>query len=322
MSRYLTEDILESVKRSGFVPISETTWSDADLTALATEELQNKIVPTIMTVREEYFLTHKQQTITATLDRYTMPERSIGQAMKDVLFMPNTSSPRDIYPVAKVSVHELRAWDGATGTPGIFYIEGDEIVFVPPPSATNAAALFYYYRRPSKLVATTSCTKITAITQGATNTTFTVNTDLTASLSAGDLVDFASMKSPFLSWADDVAIVSISATEVVVLNSSVVNVVNAVEPQVGDYICPAGSANVPQVPVEFHTILAEMVNARIMKALGNMESYAAIQANVQEMLANTLHLMSNRIEAAVDLIFDRNSILNNVSSSSYRFTVR
>src|SRR3990167_2390078 len=96
-----------------------------------------------------------------------------------------------------------------------------------------------FHRRPNEVVATTSATKITAKSVGASTTTFTVNTDLTGSLSAGSLIDFINGQPPFLLWAEDVAISSITATSIVVSNDDIENEASEVEIGTNDYICAA-----------------------------------------------------------------------------------
>lgn len=320
---YTTDDLVSAVKLSGFIPASDNTFTDANLIQLLNEELQNKIVPHILSVRQNFFLSEKQTNITPDLDHYVMPERAIGNEIQDLWYIADTSNVENKYPIPKAaSPHEVRAWSGSGVAPGIYFLRGDEAVLVPQPKVAASALLWYYYRRPNKLVAVADCAKITAISVGASNTTFTVDTDLTANLSAGDLVDLISNKNPHLSWQDDATIISISATEIVIANSEVQNEVGSTEPQVGDWICEAQTAPMAQVPQEFAVILSEMGVYRCLKALGARQNLEIVAANIREMLDRSFKMISNRVDDSVDVIFERNSIINAAQNSSYRFTTK
>lgn len=315
--RYLTEDIISSIQLSGFIPVSDNTFSTSDFIFLMNEEFQNKIVPHIMSIRENYFLTSKYVSVTGNLPRYSIPERAIGNALKDVMWVPLAGDLQNAYPIPKGDPHTTAGWSGSAGSPSVFHMEGDEIVLVPTPTSSGSYILFYYYRRPSQIVATTSCSKITAVSTVSGNTTFTVNTDLTGSLSVGSLVDINSAKSPFFSWADDVAITGITASTIIVSATDIDNAVGTVLPVVGDYIAAAGTTNIPQIPQEFHVILAEMVTARCLKSLGAVQNYSVVQANIKDLLAASFKLIANRVEDEVDVVFERNSILNAIQGSGY-----
>lgn len=325
---YKTEDIVASAKRSEFFPTGQTTFSDPDdLIAFANEEMQTKLVPAILSVREDFFLSSQQINLQANLSTYPVPERAVGNALKDLLYMPSAAAPSVMYPLPKTTVHDLQVGSQGSGNPGQFYIQGDEIVLVPTPSSSQGAIVSYFFMRPNRLVSTSQCAKITAIVVGATQTTLTVDTDLTAStlatvISSGSLVDLLSAKSPFLLWNQDVSVQSISSTQVVLNNSDVQDAALNTMPRVGDYVCPAQQANIPMVPQEFHPILSEMIAYRALKALGDINHMQVCKVHINEMLQNAYKLIAMRVEQEQDVVYDRGSILNAVGLPSFGSAVR
>lgn len=326
MAGYLTEDIVSSAKRSEWFPLSQTTLVDPDdLIALANEEFQTKLVPAIMSVREDFFLATKQVNIQANLPNYTLPERAIGNAFKDLLYMPNASDQAAKYPLPKTTIHDVQTWSAGAAVPGQFYMQGDQVVLNPTPSATVGALLFYFYARPNKIVPTSSVAKITGISVGVSQTTLTVNTDLTAlatPVGVGSLVDLLRAKSPFALYNMDVSVQAITSTTITLNNTDVQDVVGNLLLQVGDYICPAQTANIPMVPQEFHPILGEMVAYRALKGVGHKDQMMACAANITEMMKNAFKLIGMRVEQEQDIIFERWGILGAISAPNFAFATK
>jgi hypothetical protein len=174
----------------------------------------------------------------------------------------------------------------------------------------------YFLRKPSKIVSTSSCAKIMGRAVNGVNTDFTVDTDLTGSLSVGSLVDFLQVKSPFLCRDIDVPIVSITSTIITVATSSVQDEALRYDPgtSVGDYICPAQTSNIPQCPDIFHPVLSEMGVVRCLRALGHLDKMNAAKMELVEKLKDAWALIENRIESEVDVVYDQTSLLNQVNS--------
>jgi hypothetical protein len=188
-------------------------------------------------------------------------------------------------------------YSGQTGKPEKFLIEGDEVVLLPTPSESGTAR-FRYYWKPNLLIATESCAKITAISSAGGTTTIDVDTDLTASLSTGSEVDFLSAQSPYMLWAFEVALTAISSTQMQMATADIDNAAGTVEPQVGDYICPTGYANIPMLPYEFHPVLAQMIAVRQLAGIGDLNKWNAAKAELKEMRIEAMNFIKNRVETS------------------------
>lgn len=300
------EDRISGAKIRSMAPISQTTFQDSDLVTIANDELTLKLVADLMKVREDIFLSHKTTSIVADVDHYGIPARAVGNSLVAVFFVDSAGAET---PLDRIEPSRRHEFAGATGQPSKFYFAGDEVVICPKPIASSGSLLFQYYRKPNRLVATSSCAKITAISSVGGVTTLTVNTDLTASLVVGDSVDFVCKSSPFLLWAEEVSLQAISSTQMQVATSAISNAAGTVEPQVGDYICPAGYSNIPMIPEEFHPVLDQMMAVRLLAALGDINKWNAAKAELKEVRDEAGSMIKNRAQSSPIRVSSRNGLL-------------
>ena len=290
------EDVQQSAKLRTLAPISQSTFSSADLVTIANEELRLKLVSDIMGVREDFFLTSKRVPLVANVDHYALPDRAIGNTLKTLFFVDQNGEPREI---ARVDVDRIADFGpNSGGTPEKFYFEGDEVVVLPKPKNDGGFLQFSFFAKPNRLIETAKCAKIRKITAGPEFTTFEVDTDLSERLFEGELIDFLCVKSPFLLWADGVPIVGVSATEFQVATAAVSNAAGVIEPQLGDYICPGGFANIPMIPEEFHPVLSQMMAVRLLSGLGDLNKWQAAKAELKEVRDEATRLIKNRVESS------------------------
>lgn len=78
---------------------------------------------------------------------------------------------------------------------------------------------------------------------------------------------------------------------------------------VGDYICLANSAIIPQIPPDLHNVLAERTAARILSSIGDLENLGSVQAKIKEMELNQGMLLDNRIEGRPQKVSNKHSLL-------------
>ena len=321
---YFTEDLITAAQASALFPTSQNTFGTSVLIGFANEELLGKLVPKIHSVREDFFGTTANIPLRSGVSRYPIPERALGNALKDVFYVPNITQPLVRYILSKVHVHDLQSFRGSTGTPGAFYMEGDMLVLTTPPQTVTGVEYLKvaFYQRPSQLVSTSACAKITAITVGASQTTLTLNTDLTSVLNVGDKIDIQKARSPFLLWSTDVVIQTVSATQIVVNNVDIADEGGTALPTVGDWVTKALYCNIPMIPQEFHPILSEMIAARTMKGLGDSEKLASANAGIAEMMNAAIKLIANRVEGEPDVVYDSQGILSSVNVFGFRSVLR
>jgi hypothetical protein len=286
--------------------VSQNTFQNSDILLLANEELSLNLVGEIFKTKEDFFLTWKQVSLRANVSRYVLPKRAIANTLKDVFYIDAGGS---YHHLERVEVDRVREYQGGTGTPQKYFFAGDEIVLYPTPSQSQGYLKFYFHAKPNKLILTESCAKITAVSSNSTHTTFTVDTDLTASLSVGSKVDFLSNTSPFLLWNEEVAITAITTTTIEVAIGDVQDEGGTVEPQINDYICPTGYSNIPMIPEEAHVWLSQLVVCRLLAALHHAEKLAVAQNDLKMMMSNFTNMIKNRVELSPLRPRNRNGLL-------------
>jgi hypothetical protein len=322
---FLTEDLISAAKLSEFFPTGQGTFTDPDdFITFANQEMWMKLVPWFARTKQDFFKKRKYTTLQAGLNHYAIPERALMNSFKDLWYVPDTTQPWRKSPIPKIQEHDEDTYDTQSGSPAVFDLEDNEVIIIPTPGSGAGSILFTYYERPNAIVATSSCAKITAVSSVGGTTTLNVNTDLTASLSTGSLIDLLCAKSPYRLWAKDVALASISSTQMTMTTTSVSDGATSpnVLPAVGDYVCPAQTTCIPLIPLETHVILAEMICARVLKALGLTPKMQACNANISDMLKNLLATIENRVDAEVDTIYDRNGLMSAIGGSFYPTSTR
>lgn len=315
---YYTEDLVSAIKLSGFVPTGQGTFNDpTDFIWLSNEELQKRLVPHIVKVRQDFFTKHQIVPLVNGVNHYVVPERTIGGTLVDLFYLPSTSDLSKKRPIPKINLHDQQIYaTNSYSEVNKFWFEGDEIIVCPTPVNPTGYLMQYFLRKPSKLVPSSQCAQITAISQGSPNTVFTVSNDLTATTPAirvGSLLDFVASKSPFLCRDIDVPVVAINSTTITVATANIVNEAGTIDQIVGDWICPAQQTNIPQVPDLFHSILSEMVVCRVLRALGHLDKFNTVKAELVESLKDAWAMIENRVESEVDTVYDQNSLLNQVN---------
>jgi hypothetical protein len=302
---FLVEDLISSGKLRSFAPVAAAAYSPADLLTIANEELLLNLVTNIHSVREDYFNTSKVVPVEANVDRYPIPTRSIANTLDAVIPLDTTRARGK--PLERIEKSEAYRFSKEGQFPQAFYLEGDEIVVVPKPTANYGFLELSYCAKPNRLIDTSACAKITGITENAGTVVFDVDTDLTGSMQIGTEVDFLSAKNPYLLWADTVEITAITANQISVATSDVVDQASSVEPKVGDYICPTGFANIPMVAEEFHPVLAQMIACRLIAGLGDLNKQKAAEMDLAKLEAKALKLIKNRVAMSPQKISWRNN---------------
>lgn len=316
--KLITEDLITSVKVRSMVPISQNTFDTDVVVQVLNEEMNTRVVPGIMSIRENYWLTSKLVALTANLDHYAIPTRAIGDALKDVWYADSSGNRQ--YQMNQIGVPHLSSSAQTSNRPVEYLLKGDEVLVFQKPNVSQGYIEFWYYRRINDIAKTSSCAKITAIASAGGTTTFTVDTDLTASLSVGSKLDIVSSQSPFLLWSEDAVITAITTTTIAIATISVSNVVGTVEPQVDDYICPARKTNIPMMPEEWHPVLAQCGAIRLVSSLGDLNKATLLKNELkEELLPNCLKLITNRVESGIEPILNPNGILNAMGFGGSRY---
>jgi len=313
MSKVLTtNELLRSIKRRAFIPKDQNTFEDSDFTDMLNEEISYFGVPHLLRTHEEYLVTFTDIDIVEGTTEYEIPERAIGNKLRDVAFVDNNEN---YYEMSRVSLEELSDYnyrgDNLNDYTESFYVQGNKIILVDELPVQNGVLRMYFYLKPSSLVLEERTAKVTSIDSVSGN----VSVDkFPPGFTNLPLMDFVQSKSPNLVLNFDVQPTAVnSATKTITFSSA--NVPNQLK--VGDYVNFAGETFVPQLPSELHPILAQRVAVAALEAMGDSQNMSLAQNRLTMMEKSVNDLIDNRVEGAPEKLKNRHGTLNEALLNYY-----
>jgi len=154
-----TSRLIDLVGLKCMLPQSQNTFQEKDFLLFINEEMDLGVVPHILMYHEDYFLYTESIDLSTESNRYTIPNRAIGNKLRDICYNDGTS----LYEMTRISVEDLTDTWGNFQSSNLraFYIEGDEIVV---PSSLSVGKLnVSYYIRPNSIVSEDDVAYVTLI---------------------------------------------------------------------------------------------------------------------------------------------------------------
>lgn len=291
---YTSTALIESVKRRALIPRSQMLYPSEDIAAILTEELHSDIVPLIMDVREEYFVTFYDQTIDTSVNSYQIHSRAIGNKLRDVVLL-NTNGLEVSVPRGEAD-HLKHQWGTGNSGPYLnqlcFIYQDDQITLFPNASALGTYQLRQkYFRRPNNICLESAAGKIT-VKDSATKT-LTLN-NMPASWSTLTSCDIIKGSPSFRSHGDDLAISSVDVTaKTVTLTAAIPTNV-----AVGDWVTEPGISPVAQIPYEVHKLLEQRTAIKLLEGLGDTEGLRSAADVYKDMVDKFRSLVTPRADGS------------------------
>lgn len=249
---YTTTTLLAAIAQRSFMPANQNTLTTAEILSIADEEMRTLIVPEILKLREEFFVSYLDYTITANEANYEVPLRSVGLQVRAVHLI---DSAGNVKPLTRISVNEVSTTNAGTDT-WAFYLLGNQIYPYPKPSAAIGTLRVYYPLEPSNFVETSAIGVITAIN---TSTNVVTCASLPSSWATGNSFDFTRVDGGQEPWAID-------NTATLVSGTSITFSALPADLGVGDYVSLAGETALVQLPSAWRDILAQAVTENILRS--------------------------------------------------------
>lgn len=290
--------LIASIQRRGMIPTNQDTFPADSLLAIADEELRTSVVQLLLAVREEYLIAKGpyDQTLSADVQQYPMHPRAIAGRLRQVL----VSNGTQFYPLPRTSFQEESEYSITTsGMPCAYAFDGNYVRPLPPGAGTLRQ---YFFIRPSRLVSVASTGTISAIdrTTGSVTcsnvpTTFTLN----------ETYDFVKGTAGFECLSIDQNISSV----VTGANGTIIFGVDYIpdDLNVGDFVCLAGESPIPQIPVELHPWLAQLVVVRVTESLGDLPKVQAAQATADRLRNDIRSLLSDRDQGSSRVVVNKSA---------------
>lgn len=298
---FTSDALINDIKRRTFMPISQITYSDEDILDFADEEIQIGIVPLLMSVREDYLVTYKEDTINADQVAYNMHKRAIVQKLKDVTIVDPNSDPVNEVEVSIPRIQSDQAPNRLNYNYSGFYVRNNKVILQNPTNYPGYKLRQYYFLRPSKLVTTIDACQITRVGPDTNSPALAANqvevglipSDFGTGASFNQTVDIVRNNPGFEILSMD-AEATFNTNTLIITFPSLTSLPEELE--VGDWVCLAGETAVPQIPVELHPVLAQRAAIKILEGMGDATNLQLAQGKLKEMEKAVLGMLSNRIE--------------------------
>ena len=88
-------------------------------------------------------------------------------------------------------------------------------------------------------------------------------------------------------------------------NSDILDESGNVRMGIDDYICPRFQTNIPQIPVEYHTLLVQKTVCKIIGSLGDQRKFQIEMAELKMMEGSLFKLIKSRVESQPQKVTNR-----------------
>jgi hypothetical protein len=282
VNTYTTSDLISLIKTLGHVPQSNSTFTPATFLTLADFELRTAIARQLKEADEGYWRTYVEYDQNDD-GEYAIPSGAIASS----IYAVQIRNGQAIWPVSRQEEAELTTTTFPSVGNWSFYIRSNTLIMLP--AQFGGVLRIPYERRPSKLVPVTSCAQVTAIN----GQVITVSSVPTAWV-VGDTLDLQASQ-PQFDLLGDCEITDITGLDITVDG-------DVTDLSIGDYLCLEDQTCVPQIPVEFHQLLAQRVVCKIYELQGYMDKLKAAKAVLKEMEDALTALITPRTQAAPKII--------------------
>lgn len=293
MSNYDTDYLVTQVKRRASMPSSQALFTPTKLVLMLDDELKTRIVPFMMAIREEWYVTTLDYTGDGTTTVYPIPSDAVGSKLRDVAIWGtgNNGNLQMENNVPRLDPDSL--YDANFG----FYVQNNNIVFYPHAVDNNKTIRFTYFKRVDDLVETTAAAQISVIASNTVDTSATPPSTFVT----GASVQIISSSSPFKPVFE--------STISTVVGSTITFADTVTDAVVGDWVCLAGQSVFPQTPIELIPCLCEAVVVKCLEALGDTDGMQSAMANYQQMELSARSTLSPRVDGAVKKIMHRKRLI-------------
>lgn len=286
---FTSNGLIAQIKRRALIPTSQNLFTSSDIIDMLNEELQNRIVPYIMNVREDYFLTYDEITQDGTQDEIDIPYDAIGNKINQITLYTATTNDSFFATIPRLSPSQINDYFGG------YYIEGNKIKLYPK-AISSGKLRIYYYKRPSEIVASTRWSIVSTIN---TNTSIVCSTNLPANITTGSSIDIVKNIQPWDTTRETTAGTVSGAT---------VNLSNTSDISVGYYVCSKDESPFAQIPQDTIPLLIQSVVVRMMEYMGDTNGLQTGLLTYAQMESDNRGLISPRVDAQPKKISIKNRL--------------
>jgi hypothetical protein len=275
---FTSTGLIAQIKRRALIPTSQNLFTDSDLIAMLNEELQNRVIPYILAVREDYFLTYNEYTQNGSTTEIDIPKNAIGNKINQVNIYTASSDDSFFASVPRLTVSQINDYYGG------YYIQGSKIKIFPQ-AITSGQLRIYYYRRPSEIVATSRTAIISTVN---TNTSIVCSTNLPSNITTGSNIDIVSNEQPWDTITERTAGTVLNAT---------LDLTDTTDIETGFYVASRGESPFAQIPQDTIPLLIQAVVVRMMEYMGDNNGFQSAVLTYAQMESDNRNLITPRVDA-------------------------
>ncbi len=298
---YSTETLLAGAKLRTMAPANQFRFDDSDYLNLMSDDLNSILVPLIMSARENYYLTSRDYLIeTSTVNGFgndpfgltpfgsstpistsDLLERAVGMITKDIWLIDSNGVV--LAQVPQLSFKDITSTVGCAG----YYFENSRIVFHPVETFNNKNIRVFTFRQPNKLIASSSCAKISFVNTGTSEIQVDV---VPTGWVIGTKLDILRGKQGFDSILDSVSISGITGNRLQLDSISPLITSN-------DLAVPEGYACVAQIPTNAYPLLEQRGAIKILEAMKDSEGVRNAMMQYQVLESAFKGVIANRSQS-------------------------
>lgn len=278
-----TTTLLAKINLKGELPFGK--FSDPEILDVAYDVLISELQPLIIGVRQEYYLKRTSSNIIAGVSKYRMPDRAVGQQLREVKILRGNS---DLLDIPQIDLEQVSMVN--PGTPNSFYLESNYVCLYPTPGTTVDSLSLTYSLRCSKPVSASEVAVINSIDW----LTGVVTASCPAAWTTADSFDLVSRKNAGESLAQD--IIASNVTPGVSITFAIDDL--GTELAVGDYISLAGESFIVQVPEEAVQLWSMLVVRDLLMSQASLQELQATQQMVDSLKEQLGRLLVTRVLGA------------------------
>ncbi|MDQ3234741.1 MAG: hypothetical protein M3Q07_23290, partial [Pseudobdellovibrionaceae bacterium] len=263
--------------------LPDQKFEDDEILAVAYDILTAEVQPLIVNLREEYYVKHLYHTIVAGQAAYRMPDRALGQKLREVKIKHN-GKLRDLPQIGVEDVGSVEI-----GTPTAFWLESNYLNLYKTPATTEGQLDLSYYLQCSRPVVSTAAAQITNIDTGTGVLTAACPSTWTTS----DTFDLTSRKNSGENLAMDLTATSVSGSSVTFAAADLPSGLT-----LGDFISLAGETFIIPIPDTAHSLLISMVVAELLHAMGSLNEAGVMEGKAERQKAALSALLKGRVTGA------------------------
>lgn len=306
-----TSQLIQSIENRSHVPVNQDTFTKQRFLDFATEELRLAMAPLIMQANEDYFLFEVKVPFVNGQLEYPIPSRAAGTKLKDLQLIDSGGNYREL---TRISIGDRFGTEYGQSFYYLnqFYLKNNKVVFLGNNNINydSYTLAFIIYIRPSKLVMEDRVGVISSINRS--NNSIVVD-QIPEVFTTSQTYDFYKASSPFSVLKIDFNVLSLNTTTNTITVASIPEELN-----VGDHISLSNEASIPQIPEEFHVMLAQMVACRLLESQGDTEGLKNAMVKLEQMKNDGGYLINNRVTNAPKKVRNRFGFLRNPFGRLYR----